>query len=104
MLILSKARDTLTCFQVGQAIIQTSKQLGYKTINFVRNRYVSCYNQYDFPDSHRPDYPQLKQYLTDLGADHVFTYDELLDPSFKKKFESLRTVYTLRCLFSVADS
>lgn len=33
----------------------------------------------------------------DLGADHVFTYDELLDRSFKKTFESLRTPPVKAC-------
>ncbi|KAG8835560.1 mitochondrial 2-enoyl thioester reductase [Serendipita sp. 399] len=59
---------------VGQAVIQVAKQMSVKTINFMRDR---------------PDYPALKEYLTKLGADHVFTYDELLDPSFKTKFKQI---------------
>ncbi|KAF9812627.1 hypothetical protein IEO21_06098 [Rhodonia placenta] len=59
---------------VGQAIIQIAAQQGVKTINFVRGR---------------PDIDALKQQLTQLGATHVFTYNELSDKSFYKSVKEL---------------
>ncbi|PVG04898.1 NAD(P)-binding protein [Serendipita vermifera] len=60
---------------VGQAVIQVAKQLKIKTVNFVRDR---------------PDIEELKKHLYSIGATHVFTYDELLDKSFRKKFAELK--------------
>ncbi|TFY72020.1 hypothetical protein EVG20_g1000 [Dentipellis fragilis] len=56
---------------VGQAVIQIAAKLyGARTINLVRNR---------------ENIDELKQELTNLGATHVLTYDELLDKDIKNK-------------------
>jgi len=34
----------------------------------------------------------LKKHLKNIGADHVFTYEELLDKGFKKTFKGLNMV------------
>ena len=47
---------------VGQAAIQISRHLGYKTVNVIRSR---------------PNIDEIKQYMTDLGADYVITEEEL---------------------------
>lgn len=47
---------------VGQAVIQLSRHLGFKTVNVVRNR---------------PSIEELKHYLKGLGADFVITEEEL---------------------------
>lgn len=46
----------------GQNVIQLSKNWGYKSINIIRDR---------------PEVEQLKEYLISLGADFVFTEEEL---------------------------
>ncbi|KAG8810914.1 mitochondrial 2-enoyl thioester reductase [Serendipita sp. 401] len=70
---------------VGQALIQVAKRMNIKTVNFVRDR---------------PDYPELKNYLMGLGADHVFTYDELLHSSFKSKFKEILSGNVCRHAFN----
>lgn len=45
----------------GQNVIQFCKAWGFKSINVVRDR---------------PDIKDLKAYLTELGATHVFTEEE----------------------------
>ncbi|KAA1470336.1 NAD(P)-binding protein [Dentipellis sp. KUC8613] len=56
---------------VGQAVIQIAANVyGARTINLVRNR---------------EDIEELKQELTNLGATHVLTYDDLLDKDTKNK-------------------
>ncbi|KIY44124.1 NAD(P)-binding protein [Fistulina hepatica ATCC 64428] len=59
---------------VGQLVIQMADILGYKTINFVRDR---------------PDFPQLQAQLQALGADYVYTYDQLMEKTFHRKFKAL---------------
>ncbi|OBZ74186.1 putative trans-2-enoyl-CoA reductase, mitochondrial [Grifola frondosa] len=54
---------------VGQAVIQIAASRGLKTINFVRNR---------------PDIDALKKQLSDLGATHVLTYDDLSDKALSR--------------------
>ncbi|KAK9893737.1 NAD(P)-binding protein [Cystobasidium minutum MCA 4210] len=56
--------------QVGLAVIQLAKEWGFKTVNFVRDR---------------ENIEDLRQELQELGADHVVTYSELADKSFRKK-------------------
>ncbi|KAL0953383.1 hypothetical protein HGRIS_004622 [Hohenbuehelia grisea] len=53
---------------VGQAVIQIASTLGYKTLNFVRNR---------------ENLSTLTDYLHSLGATKVLTYDELADKSLR---------------------
>ncbi|KAH6916238.1 trans-2-enoyl-CoA reductase [Coprinopsis sp. MPI-PUGE-AT-0042] len=57
---------------VGQAVIQIAAAEGYKTINLVRSR--------DNIDT-------LKKQLTDLGATHVLTYEELADKATREKIK-----------------
>ncbi|KAG7443693.1 NAD(P)-binding protein [Guyanagaster necrorhizus] len=59
---------------VGQAAIQIAAAQGLKTINFVRNR---------------DDIVDLVQRLEALGANKVFTYDDLKDREFRKKISIL---------------
>ena len=58
--------------QVGQAVIQLAKARGLKTINFIRNR---------------KGVEETKRELEALGADLVWTYDDLKD---KDKISELR--------------
>ncbi|TFY77164.1 hypothetical protein EWM64_g6848 [Hericium alpestre] len=55
---------------VGQAVIQIARSRSLKTINLVRNR---------------ENIEELKKELTDLGADHVLTFDELAEKSTRAK-------------------
>ncbi|KAK0238780.1 hypothetical protein EDD85DRAFT_951005 [Armillaria nabsnona] len=59
---------------VGQAAIQIAAAQGLKTINFVRNR---------------DNIADLVQRLEALGANKVFTYDDLKDRELRKKIASL---------------
>ncbi|PBK99314.1 NAD-binding protein [Armillaria gallica] len=59
---------------VGQAAIQIAAAQGLKTINFVRNR---------------DNIADLVQRLEALGANQVFTYDDLKDREFRKKIAAL---------------
>ncbi|KAI8641502.1 hypothetical protein BD408DRAFT_418140 [Parasitella parasitica] len=58
---------------VGQAVIQIAKAWGLKTINVVRNR---------------PDFDQLVHELTELGATHVITDDNLGSVESRKEIKS----------------
>ncbi|GAA5829654.1 hypothetical protein JCM3766R1_001251 [Sporobolomyces carnicolor] len=55
---------------VGQAVIQICREWGVGTINLVRDR---------------PDIDGLKRELSQLGADHVLTYDEFLSRDFNAR-------------------
>ncbi|EGN91990.1 hypothetical protein SERLA73DRAFT_191781 [Serpula lacrymans var. lacrymans S7.3] len=55
---------------VGQVVIQIAAAKGLKTINLIRNR---------------NDIASLTEYLSNLGATHVVTYDELSDKSFRQR-------------------
>lgn len=66
---------------VGQAVIQIAAARGLKTMNFVRNR---------------DDLDSLKNYLTSLGATHVFTYDDLQDKAFRKTVSDLTNAANIR--------
>ncbi|KAK0467335.1 uncharacterized protein EV420DRAFT_1508245 [Desarmillaria tabescens] len=59
---------------VGQATIQIAAAQGLKTINFVRNR---------------DNIADLVQRLEALGANKVFTYDDLKDRELRKKIATL---------------
>ncbi|KAG2145480.1 uncharacterized protein EDB93DRAFT_1087070 [Suillus bovinus] len=58
---------------VGQAVIQIAAAKGYKTINFIRDRY---------------GVELLKQHLKLLGATHVVAYDELTEKSLRAKVKT----------------
>ena len=75
-------------------MIQIATANKYKSLNFIRNRYV-LYNSSNFlihTLNLRPDVEDLKLELKTLGATEVFTYDELNDPSFKQTWASIRGV------------
>lgn len=59
---------------VGQAVIQIAKQQGIHTINVVRQR---------------PNFNEVKEYLTSLGADFVLNEEEIRSPSMKELFNSI---------------
>lgn len=52
------------------------------TINFVRNR---------------DDYASLEKHLMDLGATHVFTYDDLADKTKRKEIMKLASDLSVSC-------
>ncbi|XP_023241791.1 enoyl-[acyl-carrier-protein] reductase, mitochondrial-like [Centruroides sculpturatus] len=59
---------------VGQAVIQIAKQQGIHTINVVRQR---------------PNFNEVKEYLTSLGADFVLNEEEIRSASMKDFFKSI---------------
>ncbi|KZS92627.1 NAD(P)-binding protein [Sistotremastrum niveocremeum HHB9708] len=59
---------------VGQAVIQIAKRRGLQTLNFVRNR---------------PNFAELKEQLSSIGATQVFTYDDLSDKATKQKIKEV---------------
>ncbi|XP_054996824.1 enoyl-[acyl-carrier-protein] reductase, mitochondrial isoform X2 [Sorex araneus] len=59
---------------VGQAVIQIAAALGLRTINVVRDR---------------PDLQKLTQRLKNLGAEYVFTEEELRRPEMKNFFKDV---------------
>ncbi|KAJ7583382.1 hypothetical protein C8J56DRAFT_953880 [Mycena floridula] len=59
---------------VGQAVIQIAAAVGLRSINFVRNR---------------ENLSELKQQLESLGANFVFTYDDLGDKAFRKQVKDI---------------
>jgi trans-2-enoyl-CoA reductase len=73
--------------KVGQAVIQIATSRGLNTVNFIRNRFVLTllhfipYN--DTIYMYREDTDTLKTQLRELGANHVATYDELSEKSFR---------------------
>lgn len=78
-------------------MIQIAAAKEYKTLNFVRNRYVSYNSSISAKfliHIHivRPDIEKLKLELKALGATEVFTYDELTDKSFKRTWDSISGV------------
>ncbi|XP_072465720.1 enoyl-[acyl-carrier-protein] reductase, mitochondrial isoform X3 [Notamacropus eugenii] len=69
---------------VGQAVIQIAAALGLRTINIVRDR---------------PDLQKLTDRLKDLGAEHVFTEEEMRKPEMKDFFKNFpRPQLALNCV------
>ncbi|KAI0629236.1 NAD-P-binding protein [Trametes polyzona] len=70
---------------VGQAVIQIAARKGIKSINFVRNR---------------PDLDRLTSQLKELGATHVFTYDDLSDKSLVKQIKEWTSNSPIRLMLN----
>ncbi|XP_074073995.1 enoyl-[acyl-carrier-protein] reductase, mitochondrial [Macrotis lagotis] len=69
---------------VGQAVIQIAAALGLRTINVVRDR---------------PDLQKLVDRLKGLGAEHVFTEEEMRKPEMKDFFKNFpRPRLALNCV------
>ncbi|CAG9859786.1 unnamed protein product [Phyllotreta striolata] len=66
----------------GQIIIQLCKLWGINSINIVRNR---------------PDLPEVKNYLTELGATYVFSEEELLQNAIQKN-DIQKPILGLNCV------
>jgi len=59
---------------VGQAAIQISHHLGFKSVNVIRSR---------------PNIDEIKQYLSGLGADYMITEEELRTPTIENIFKEI---------------
>ncbi|XP_068935166.1 enoyl-[acyl-carrier-protein] reductase, mitochondrial isoform X2 [Petaurus breviceps papuanus] len=69
---------------VGQAVIQIAAALGLRTINIVRDR---------------PDLQKLTDRLKGLGAEHIFTEEEMRKPEMKDFFKNVpRPQLALNCV------